>query len=1044
LYHCERFSPFLLHLKHSFNLTDFSLKVYDFSYEKASHLEKTRVIVILNIFVAGISVEVGYSQVDFSKDIQPILAEHCTKCHGSEKPKGGLNMTKREGMLKRLKSGEQAVVPNRPEQSELLRRLTTDDPNELMPPTDEGKKLSPQQQALLRQWISSGAEWRTHWAYRPLSKTDPAKVKNDKWIRNTTDQFILDQLEAAGVTPSPMADRYTLIRRLYYDLLGLPPTPKEVDTFVNDHSTDAYEKLVVRLLGSPHFGERWGRHWLDMARYADSDGYEKDRPRPNAWRYRDWVINSINNDMPFDQFTIEQLAGDLLPNATGLQKLATAFNRQTLTNTEGGTDKEQWRVAAVMDRVETLGSVWLGLTISCARCHDHKYDQLSQKEYYQFFAYFNNGDESSASIPRSKKAHDAWLVTKAEYDKHLESLRSQIASHNKFLEAKMPELEQKLLKKIKTQQSNPEKFHTLDLASARGPKGVIFKKQEDGSLLVSGANPAKAKYTLEFDTSVKDITGLKIEVLPDKSLSANGPGRTKHGNFVLNDLRVYATDQDKFNADQHRVPLISPRSNYSQKDWPAKNAIDGNVAEGKNGTGWAIANQFGKKHYLIISTTRSVSFKGPTRLQVVLDQQYGTQHTIGRFRITARTGHAPNDGIPASIVQALQVPKGKRDPSQTKALLDYFSNKDPKIKQLQTELGKPAPKPPVMSVRVISERTKSPRTTYILHRGEFKQPKDKVSALTPDVLPALINQTQGDRLDLARWLVSGKNPLVARVTVNHIWANLFGEGIVRTPDDFGIRGQAPTHPELLDWLANELIRNKWSRKKMIKLIVTSATYRQTSTHRPELERRDPSNRLLHRQNRFRVEAEIIRDLNLAASGMLSLKIGGPSVFPPLPAGVAAVSYANNFKWATSKGEDRNRRGLYTFFKRTAPHPNLLTFDCPDSNVTCIKRTRSNTPLAALTTLNNEVFSEAAKTLGKRLIQEKENDKDRIIYGFRLCVARVPTNYEQESLRKLLDGARKYYKTHETEAIAYNGGTEASAWAATARVMLNMDEFITRE
>ena len=1007
-------------------------------------MEKKRLINILNIFVAGISVEAGYSQVDFSRDIQPIFAEHCTKCHGSEKPKGGLNMTKRSGMVKRLKSGEQAVAPHHPEKSELLRRLTTSDPDELMPPKGEGKKLSAEQQALIRQWISSGAQWSTHWAYRPLSKTEPAKIKDTHWIRNTTDQFVLDKLKSAGVKPSPMADRYTLVRRLYYDLLGLPPTPKEVDNFVNNRSADAYEILVDRLLNSPHFGERWARHWLDMARYADSDGYEKDRPRPNAWRYRDWVINSINNDMPFDQFTIEQLAGDLLPNATGLQKLATAFNRQTLTNTEGGTDREQWRVAAVMDRVETIGSVWLGLTVSCARCHDHKYDQLSQKEYYQLFAYFNNGDESSASVPRSQKDYTDWLATKTEHDKQLESLRSLIASHNKVLEAKMPVLEQKLLKKIKTQQSNPEKFHTLDLASARGPKGVIFKKQEDGSLLVSGANPAKAKYTLEFDTSVNDITGLKIEVLPDKSLSANGPGRTQHGNFVLNDVRVYATNQAKFNANQHRVPLIRARSNYSQKDWPAKNAIDGNVAEGKNGTGWAIADQYGKEHYLIISTTRSISFKGTTRLQVVLDQQYGTQHTIGRFRITARTGHAPNDGIPASIVQAVHIPKDKRHPNQTEALLDYFAKNDPKIKQLQLKLRKPAPKAPVMSVRVISERTKSPRTTHILHRGEFKQPRDRVAALTPEILPSYENQAQGDRLDLARWLVSGKNPLVARVTVNHIWGNLFGEGIVRTPDDFGIRGQAPTHPKLLDWLANELISNKWSRKKVVKLIVTSATYRQSSTHRPELENRDPSNRLLHRQNRFRVEAEIIRDLNLAASGMLSRKIGGPSVFPPLPAGVAAVSYANNFKWATSKGADRNRRGLYTFFKRTAPHPNLLTFDCPDSNVTCIKRSRSNTPLAALTTLNNEVFSEAAKALGKRLIQEKENDSDRIIYGFRLCVARAPTINEQESLQALLNAARKYYRAHKTEAMIYNGETEASAWAATARVMLNMDEFITRE
>ncbi len=957
-------------------------------------------------------------------------------------------MTTSEGVLKELKSGERSVVPGKPDQSELLRRLTTDDPDELMPPPDEGKKLSAEQQTLLRQWISTGAEWSIHWAYRPLGKIDPPKVKDARWIRNPVDQFVLAQLESAGVAPSPAADRYTLIRRLYYDLLGLPPDPKEVDAFVNDSSTDAYEKMVDSLLSSPHFGERWGRHWLDKARYADSDGYEKDRPRLNAWRYRDWVINAINDDLPFDQFSVEQLAGDLIPSATDNQRLATAFNRQTLTNTEGGTDQEQWRVASVMDRVETFGTVWLGLTSICGRCHSHKYDQFTQKEYYELFAYFNNGDETNTSLPTSATAMAKYKKEKAEHDERVKILKEKISAHDHVLNKKLPSFEKELRGQIANRKDSPVEFHSLEATNLRGPKGVVFKMQKDGSLLVTGVNPAKAAYTLEFKSGVKNITGLKIEVLPDNSLGANGPGRAPHGNFVLNDVRVYAASEAKFDAKKHRVKLSSAKADYAQTDWPAKNAIDGKINEGTKGTGWAVASQFGKAHHLVITFFKPVVFKDTTHLQVVLDQQYGTQHTIGRFRITARTGQTPTDGIPENIVKLLNIDPTKRNAKQTDALLAFSRDRNADAKKLATQmikLSKAAPKAPLMSVRVISQRTKNPRTTHFLHRGEFKQPKAKVTPGTPSTLPPVKHRTDtGDRLDLSRWLVDARNPLTPRVTVNHLWAKLFGEGLVRTPNDFGVRGESPTHPKLIDWLAGELIQRKWSRKAMIKLIVTSATYRQASLHRSELKEKDPDNKLIHRQNRFRVEAEIIRDLHLAASGLLTDKVGGPSVFPPLPAGVAALSYANNLKWNTSKNADRYRRGMYTFFKRTSPHPNLTTFDCPDSNVTCVKRSRSNTPLAALATLNNSVFAEAAKAMAKRVIKEKPDDASRIELCFRLCVARPPTPDEHAAFAGLLKSAREYYRSHKPEAKAYNGNPEASTWAATARIMLNMDEFITRE
>ena len=997
-----------------------------------------------------LTLQIGAAEIDFARDIQPIFAENCTTCHGPDKQKAGLNLTDEKSVRTELKSGKRAVVPGNPDGSELTYRLTTDDADDLMPPPDHGKRLKPDQIALIRQWITEGAPWSRHWSYRPLSQATPPEVQAGTWIRNEIDRFVLAKLEADKLQPSPRADRYTLIKRLSYDLIGLPPTPGEVEAFVNDKSSEAGKKLVGRLLASRHFGERWGRHWLDKARYADSDGYEKDNPRMNAWRYRDWVINSINADLPFDQFTIEQLAGDLLPNATDLQKLATAFNRQTLTNTEGGTDQEQWRVAAVMDREETLGSVWLGLTVGCARCHNHKYDQFTQKEYYQLFAYFNNGDESSTNIPRSQQALADFAKAKKSHESKVEDLTAKITKRNATLNKQLPMLEKSLRNEIANRKREPVKFHSMELLSARTDVSdkVKFTEKDDGSLLVSGENPAIAEYEVNYKTGLKRITGIRIEVLPDESLAANGPGRTPHGNFVLNEVRIYANTNPDFSSKT--LQLLKPgnaKATHSQKDWPAENAIDGKGGTGKNGTGWAIANEYGKPNSLDITLDEPLEIETGIYLHIVLDQEYGSQHTIGRFRITARTGQSPTDGIPESIVELLGNITDKRTPQETQSLLNFVQTRDPEAIRLQANLKKlnsNAPKPPVMSVRVISQRKNNPRTTHILHRGEFKQPREKVFADTIATLPKISNRGEGDRLDLARWLVDGRNPIVPRVIVNQIWANLFGKGLVRSINDFGVRGDAPTHPALLDWLAGEFVRRNWSRKEMIRLITQSATYQQASIHRPELAHSDPNNHLLHRQNRFRVEAEIIRDLTLGASGQLSRKIGGKSVYPPLPQGVAQLSYANNFKWAVSEGEDRYRRGLYTFFKRTSPHPNLITFDCPDSNVTCVKRNISNTPIAALATLNNSVFTDAAKAMAKRLIKEQNSDVQRITMGFQLCAARKPSTKEVTSFLTLLKKAKAFYQGNETEAKAFNGDAEASAWATLTRIFLNLDEFITRE
>jgi mono/diheme cytochrome c family protein len=765
-------------------------------------------------------------RVDFDRDVRPIFASHCFKCHGPDKAKGGLRLNDRATVLGELESGERAVVPGKPEQSAVVTRVTSGDPDEQMPP--KGERLNAQDVETLRRWIAQGAQWQVHWSYRPIVRREPPEIKQKSWARGPIDAFVLERLESQGLSPSPEAERHTLLRRLYYDLIGLTPEPVDAKAFLEDESPGAYEALVDKLLSSPQFGERWGRHWLDKARYADSDGYEKDSPRPDAYRFRDWVIDAVNQDLPFDRFTVEQIAGDLLPEATTEQQIATAFHRQTLTNKEGGVDAEQFRVEAVFDRAETTGAVWLGLTVGCARCHTHKYDAITHKEYYQLFAFFNNADEVDLPLAASPEA---------------------VARHEKQLEqhqAKVKELEAKL-------------------ATAQQPA------------------------------------------------AQNEPTQ----------------DSDK-------------------------------------------------------------------------------------------------------VSQA-------------------------ELKEHLAELKKTAPKPPTTPAPVIAQRTNDPRPTRVLRRGDFLQPTDPVS---PGVLATLHplrprrSDAPPDRLDLAHWLVDPANPLTPRVAVNDIWLHLFGQGLVRTAEDFGVRGEKPTHPELLDWLADEYRRLGWSRKAMIKQIVMSATYRQASRHRPEVAERDAENRLLHRQNRFRVEGEIVRDVTLAASGLLSRKIGGPSVFPPMPADVAALSYANNFKWKTSDGEDRYRRGMYTFFKRTAPHPDLMTFDCPDSNGAVVKRSVSNSPLQALTTLNNEAFHEAAQALAKRVQQSKttSSDAERLGYAFRLCVLREPSAEERASFANLLDRSRTWYGDNPEAAKKLVGRYqpdgvapfEAAAWIATARVLLNMDEFLTRE
>ncbi len=1002
-------------------------------------------------------------QVDFVRDIKPLLQKHCVECHGADAQEGGLRLDVRSVALEGGDSGY-AIVAGKSSEGALIERVTSDDPELRMPP--ESDPLSDAEVTLLKRWIDQGADWpvsaddvtagNDHWAYQPIASPQPPLKGTG--TSHPIDAFIRAKLKTAGLKPSNEADRYTLIRRLYLDLHGLPPSIKEVDAFVNDSSPNAYEQLVDRLLQSPHFGERWGRHWLDLARYADSDGYEKDRPRPNAWRWRDWVIDAVNRDMPFDQFTVEQIAGDLLPNATDMQRLATAFHRQTLTNTEGGTDKEQFRVEACFDRVETTGTVWLGLTLTCARCHSHKYDAITQREYYRLFAFFNNGDETNTEVPISEEAFAKYEQDKAAWSEKLKTLQSQFDVEKANLAPALADWETAFRANLASASDQAVKWQVLEFDDLKATSKSKLTRQDDGSYLVEGAVPDKDEYTLELqlkDGSDLPVSGLKIETIPDERLPSKGAGRAQNGNFVLSSLRAYSGDVDKLTAD-HAVAFGSATADFSQDKFPPENAIDSDKAK----TGWAVAPQMTSPHAAEFLFKSPITATAKTGFQIVLDQQYGGQHTIGRFRISLRLGSDPRDGVPKDVLAILDVASDQRDEKQVTRLTDWFATQDESTSRLLASIDKQKaaePKKPFMQVRVISQRSSSPRTTHVFRRGEFLEPlKDREiipAALT--VLPELQSreETSRDRLDFARWLISDENPLTPRVTVNHAWKQLFGRGIVPTVNDFGVRGEAPTHPQLLDWLANEFRSTlKWSRKDLIRLIVTSAAYRQSSNHRNDLMAKDPTNQLLGRQNRLRAEAEIVRDLSLSVSGLLSEKVGGPSVFPPLPPGVAELSYAGNFKWKTSQGDDRYRRGMYTFFKRTSPHPNLVSFDCPDANTTCFQRQASNTPLQALILLNNEVFTESAHAFATRLLgDDAKDDGQRLQQAFRLCVARPATKAELDEIASLLQSARDWYKSHDedTKQLTANrvpdgvSPAEYAAWMATSRILLNMDEFITR-
>ncbi|MGA3323622.1 MAG: PSD1 and planctomycete cytochrome C domain-containing protein [Terriglobia bacterium] len=1002
---------------------------------------------------------------NFAAEIRPILAGRCYACHGPALQQNGLRLDSLAAILKGSANGS-VVIPGDSEKSPLVRRIIgLDRPK--MP--YGGPPLAADDVEAIRKWIDQGARGPDsvalmaaanpvkHWAYVKPVRPDVPKVKNNAWCRNPIDNFVIARLETEGLKPSSEAGKETLIRRVSLDLTGLPPTPEEVDAFLADHSPQAYEKVVDRLLASPHFGERWAAGWLDLARYADTHGYEKDLRR-TMWKYRDWVINAFNEDMSFREFTIEQIAGDMVPQPSTEQLIATGFNRNAMTNMEGGVDPEEYYWYTQVDRVNTTATVWLGSTLACAECHNHKFDPFTQKDYYRFLAFFAGEkyvDGNFSGGPYAKEP-DLELPTPEQAAKSKE-LRAEIAKLQNVLDTPTPELAAAQAQWEQDIKAAEAKWTVLQPSHYLSQGGATLKLLADGSLLAGGKNPDADAYEISASTELIGITGVRLEVMSDPSLPTGGPGRDHDGNFFLSDFEMQAASTEK-PASPQKIVFKEAAADESQSEYRFENLVN----DKPRPKGWGIETTDDKS----ITTRRGVlvpdkpfGFDGGTVLTIRMKHDMAfSKCGIGRFRISVTTMADPRVvvSVPARLRNVLDLPSAQRMEKSAADLAAAYHAIAPLLKPTRDkkkEIEDEDSKLGTATTLVMGEKNSFERPCTNLHiRGAFLSVGDKVCAGVPFILNPMPEDQMPNRLGLANWLVSDDNPLTARVTVNRYWEQLFGRGIVETSEDFGTQGTPPTHPLLLDWLAVEFMRDGWSMKKILRLIVTSATYRQSSNSTPELEEKDPYNLLLARGPRFRVPAEMVRDMTLAASGLLSPKIGGPSVFPYQPEGVWDRPY-NSDKWEESKGEDGYRRSLYTFIRRTSPYPSWTTFDAPTREFCTVRRVRTNTPLQALTTLNDPAFFAAAQALGRKILQDGGSDAaSRATFGFRRCLTRRPTKPE-------LDRILMYYRREVTHfqnepkaaslvAKGYTGPPanlpEAAAWTMVSNVLLNLDEAITKE
>ena len=971
---------------------------------------------------------------DFARAVRPILSNRCFKCHGpdADHQEAGLRLDDREAALGELDSGTRAIVPGHPDASEVIARITSTDPDLVMPPPHTKVTLTSEEKRILTEWIAAGAEYRTHWAFVKPERPAVAAAENDSWSRNDIDRFVFGRLRREGLAPAPEADRATLCRRVHLDLVGLPPTPAELDAFLADRSPDAYERLVDRLLASPRYGERWARRWLDLARYADTNGYEKDRDR-SIWPYRDWVIRALNDDLPFDEFTIRQVAGDLLPAATPDDVVATGFHRNTMINEEGGIDPLEFRYLAMVDRVGTTGAAWLGLTTACAQCHTHKFDPLTHTDYFALMALLDNADEPE------------WTIPSADRDRRQAEIRGRIADAWAALPARLPDLDRRLADWDREESRRAVAWTVARPAQVTSslPHLVV---RDDGSVLAGGDVTKTTVYELTLPPAAAETRSIRLEVLPDESLPAHGPGMIWYegakGDFFLSEFEVVAGGR--------RVAVATATESYAGKPSSSKDessaakSIDGDMS-----SGWGIDHMQGRPSAAVYVLAEPVP--AGTAVSVTLRSERHYACAVGCFRLSVSPrADAEARGHTAAEEAALATPAASRSAVEAELVRRRFlasaaelATPLEEIRRLEDSLREGT------TTLVLRERpADSRRVTHRRHRGEFTQPEEAVQPAAPAFLPPLPAGRPADRLALARWLVSPDNPLTARVVVNRHWQALFGRGLVKTLEDFGHQSEPPSHPELLDWLAVTFMHDlDWSVKRLHRLIVTSATYRQASAVTPELAARDPDNALLARGPRVRLEAEVIRDSLLAAAGLLSTKMYGPGVRPPQPDGVTEVAYGNP-KWVESEGEDRHRRSIYTFQKRTAPFAMTVTFDGPTGESCLVRRDVSNSALQALTLLNDPMFVEVARALGDTARQAGSGDPARLAALGRLVLSREFDAEEQAVLADYLATQRRRLAAGELDAEKLAGGAgpdivERAAWMLVARAALNLDEAIVK-
>ncbi len=1019
-------------------------------------------------------------RVSFNRDIRPILSDNCLQCHGPDEHKrqAGLRLDLKAAATKAAESGDIAIVPGEADASELIRRIMATNAELQMPPPKSGKVMTRQQIELLKQWIAEGADYQGHWAFLPVQRPPLPAVKNDVWTRNSIDRFVLARLEREGLKPSTEASRETLIRRVSLDLTGLPPTLAEVNTFLADRGPDAYEKVVDRLLQSKRYGERMAMQWLDFARYADSNGFQVDSSR-YQWPWRDWVIDAFNTNLSFDQFTIDQLAGDLLSNPTRAQNIATGFNRNHRLNGEGGIIAEEWRVETVIDRVETTGMTWMALTLNCCRCHDHKYDPITQREFYQLFSYFNNIAESGTLQGETRNTDPLIVVPTADQEAELTRLNGEVADAEKRVAEAIKLLPQFIAAwepgfKVKLSEDGGVVWKTLQPTDVTATGETKLTRQPDGSYLASGPNPSHDIYRVMVPIAAGTFSGLLLECLPDPSLPQQSLGRFSNGNFVLSSVEAEITSSDL----PAPLPVKFNRADatYSQKGWEI-----GLVLDGAANNGWAVDGPTRRDQTNAMFLAESaLSVPANATLTVRLKHEALSQHNIGRFRLSMTslppsTVKLDSAKFPESLKQILALDAEKRSPEQRAELETFFrANIDSPLKQAesavtsfrQQQTNIMAASPNVMVMRELPQ----PREAFILVRGEYDKRADRVSAGLPTALPAMPEGTPRNRLGLAQWLVDPAHPLTSRVWINRAWERFFGTGLVKTSENFGSQAEFPSHPELLDWLAAEFMQptvapavagqsaKPWDMKALQKLIVMSATYRQSSQVTPELVERDPENRLLARGPRFRLSGETLRDQALAVSGLLVEKVGGPSVRPYMPEGVwdETSRYGDLRGYKHDSGDGLYRRTMYTVWKRTAAPPSMLLFDAPSREVCTVKRSRTNTPLQALSLLNEITYVEAARKLAERMLTEGGSTPiERLTSGFQFATSRRPTANELKvlidglttdltRLQQNREGATKLITFGDSKPPANLDSAELAAYTLTANVLLNLDEVITRE